>query len=158
MNEVAADPLIEVLLVEDTPEDVELTLEALGGYIPVSRIRVARDGLEALQYLHGADGEDGAAAAGNLPRVVLLDLKLPKVDGLEVLERIRTDPRTELLPVVLLTSSAEETDMHRAYKLHANSYIAKPVQFDEFATVLREIGVYWLSMNRAPTRPASRQP
>ena len=139
MNEVA-DPLIEVLLVEDTPEDVELTLEALGEYLPVSRIRVARDGLEALEYLHGAAG---AAAAGNLPRVVLLDLKLPKVDGLEVLERIRTDPSTALLPVVLLTSSAEETDMHRAYKLHANSYIAKPVQFDEFARVLKEIGVYW---------------
>lgn len=154
MSEVA-DPLIEVLLVEDTPEDVELTLEALGEYIPVSRIRVARDGLEALEYLHA---EGGAADRGNLPRVVLLDIKLPKLDGLEVLERIRRNPQTQTLPVVLLTSSAEESDIHHGYQMHANSYIMKPVQFNEFATVLREIGVYWLSRNRAPTRPASRQP
>ena len=146
---------IDMLLVEDTPEDVELTLEAFRDHLPLSRIHVARDGQEALHFLFGADGKSLTEA---LPKVVLLDIKLPKVDGLEVLQRIRENPLTAELPVVLLTSSAQETDMHQGYKLHANSYIVKPVQYEEFVSVVSEIGVYWLNVNRSPTRAESAQP
>jgi CheY-like chemotaxis protein len=153
MNTAAS--IIDVLLVEDTPEDVELTLEAFSEHISVSRIQVARDGEEALHFLYGADGMSPREV---LPKVVLLDIKLPKVDGLEVLQRIREHPSTVELPVVLLTSSAQEADMHRAYKLHANSYIVKPVQFEDFVRVVNEIGIYWLDLNRAPTRAESALP
>ncbi|GAC1326975.1 MAG: response regulator [Candidatus Dormibacteria bacterium] len=139
---------IDILLVEDTPEDVELTLEAFSDHVPASRIHVERDGEAALKFLHGPDGTE---VRGALPRVVLLDIKLPKVDGLEVLERIRQHPGTAMLPVVLLTSSAQEQDMHRGYSLHANSYIVKPVEYDEFVGVVHEIGVYWLDINRPLT-------
>lgn len=150
-----AASIVDVLLVEDTPEDVELTLEAFSDHMPRSRIQVARDGEEALEFLYGADGKSPREV---LPKVILLDIKLPKVDGLEVLQRIREHPSTVELPVVLLTSSAHETDMHRAYKLHANSYIVKPVQFEDFVTVVNEIGIYWLNLNRAPTRAESALP
>jgi CheY-like chemotaxis protein len=147
--------ITDVLLVEDTPEDVELTLEAFSEHMPLSRIEVARDGEAALHFLYGADGVSPREV---LPKVVLLDIKLPKVDGLEVLQRIREHPSTVELPVVLLTSSALEVDMHRAYKLHANSYIVKPVQYEDFVRVVNEIGVYWLDRNRAPTRAESALP
>ena len=146
---------IDVLIVEDTPEDLELTLEALSEHMPLSRIEVTRDGEEALHFLYGADGESPRAT---LPRVVLLDIKLPKVDGLEVLERIRQHPSTIELPVVLLTSSAHESDLHRGYQLHANSYIVKPVQYEDFVAAVTEIGLYWLNRNRAPTRAESALP
>lgn len=150
-----AGPIIDILLVEDTPEDVELTLEALSAHLALDRIHVARDGEEALHFLYGADG---ASPREVLPMVLLLDIKLPKVDGLEVLQRIRDHPSTVELPVVLLTSSAQEADMHRGYQLHANSYIVKPVQFEEFVRVLNEIGIYWLKTNRPPTRAESAIP
>lgn len=148
-------PIIDVLLVEDTPEDVELTLEAFSQHMPLSRVHVARDGEQAVNFLHG---EDGTSPRPLLPKVVLLDIKLPKVDGLEVLERIRRHPATAELPVVLLTSSAQEGDMHRGYALHANSYIVKPVQYEEFVRVVNEVGVYWVTTNRAPTRAESALP
>ena len=153
MNTAAAT--IDVLLVEDTPEDVELTLEAFSEHIPPSRIHVARDGEEALHFLYG---RDGMTPRDLLPKVVLLDIKLPKIDGLEVLERIRSHNSTRELPVVLLTSSAEEADVHRGYLLHANSYIVKPVQFEDFAQAVNDIGMYWLSLNRAATRSESALP
>ncbi|MEA2683734.1 MAG: hypothetical protein QOK05_2062 [Chloroflexota bacterium] len=151
----ASGMTIDVLLVEDTPEDVELTLEAFADHMPLSRIEVARDGEAALHFLYGADGQ---VLREVLPKVVLLDIKLPKVDGLEVLERIRSHPSTVELPVVLLTSSAQESDMHRGYRLHANSYIVKPVQYEEFVRVVTEVGIYWLDLNRAPTRAESALP
>ena len=150
-----SDSNIDLLLVEDTPEDVELTLEAFSEHLPVIRIHVAHDGEEALQFLFGPHGKE---PRDPLPKVVLLDLKLPKIDGLEVLERIRADPSTRTLPVVLLTSSSEESDMHRGYLLHANSYIVKPVVFEDFVRAVNDIGMYWLGLNRAPTRSQAGLP
>jgi CheY-like chemotaxis protein len=152
---ISSESIIDVLLVEDTPEDVELTLEAFSEHMPLSRVHVARDGEQALHFLFGVDGE---SPRKGLPKVVLLDIKLPKVDGLEVLERIRQHSWTAELPVVLLTSSAQEADMHRGYSLHANSYIVKPVQYEDFVRVVNEVGVYWLQTNRAPTRAESALP
>ena len=149
------ETIIDILLVEDTPEDVELTLEAFADHMPLSRVHVATDGEQALDFLLGADGVNPREV---LPKVVLLDIKLPKVDGLEVLERIRAHQATAELPVVLLTSSAHEVDMHRGYALHANSYIVKPVQYEDFVKVVNEVGVYWLLTNRAPTRAESALP
>ena len=150
-----AATMVDVLLVEDTPEDAELALEALADHMASSRIHLARDGEEALSFLHGADGQ---APREVMPRVVLLDIKLPRLDGLEVLRRIREHPDTAELPVVLLTSSALEMDMHRGYKLHANSYIVKPVQYEAFEKAVKDIGIYWLGHNRAPTRAESALP
>ena len=150
-----SEATFDVLLVEDTPEDVELTLEAFSEHVPVIRIHVAHDGEEALHFLFGPDGR---APRSQLPKVVLLDLKLPKIDGLEVLERIRAEVSTRMLPVVLLTSSSEEADMHRGYLLHANSYIVKPVVFEDFVRAVNDIGMYWLGLNRAPTRSESGLP
>jgi CheY-like chemotaxis protein len=135
------------LLVEDNPDDVELALRSLKGSNVANRVVVARDGVEALEYLH----TPGKLAA--LPEVVLLDLKLPRVDGLEVLRRIRAHERTRLLPVVILTSSTEEEDMIKSYGLGANSYVRKPVNFGDFTAAVRELGLYWLVLNLAP-RPA----
>lgn len=133
----------DVLLVEDNPDDVELTLRALRRAHVVNSVRVVRDGAEALELLFG--GEPRPA----LPRVVLLDLKLPRVNGLEVLERIRREESTRTLPVVVLTSSREEPDVKRAYELGANSYIVKPVEFEKFVAVVGEVGLYWLTLNQA---------
>ncbi len=135
-----------VLLVEDNADDVELTLRAFEKNKISNRVVVAEDGAEALEYLFGV-GPDGAPRP--LPEVVLLDLKLPKVDGLEVLRRIRETPRTRLLPVVVLTSSNEERDMVQSYRLGANSYVRKPVEFGEFLEASRQLGLYWLVLNRA---------
>jgi len=142
-----------ILLVEDSPDDVELTLLALRRNNIANEVVVARDGAEALERLHGPPVPGGAAAA---PAVVLLDLKLPKLDGLEVLRRIRQDERTRLLPVVVLTSSKEERDLVDSYSLGANSYVRKPVDFTEFTEAIRQLGLYWLLLNEAPPRSARR--
>ena len=138
-----------ILLVEDNPDDVELTLRALKKNNIANEVVVARDGEEALDYLT-AHGKFTGRALTDLPEVVLLDLKLPKVGGLEVLRAVRADPRTRLLPVVVLTSSSEEPDIVTSYQLGANSYIRKPVDFDQFVDAIRQLGLYWLVLNQAP--------
>ena len=137
-----------VLLVEDNPDDVELTLRAFKKHKLLNEIVVASDGVEALDYLFGTGAYE--AKSVGLPQLVLLDLKLPRVDGLEVLRRIRSDERTKLLPVVVLTSSKEEQDLVQSYSLHANSYIRKPVDFNRFSEAVRQLGLYWLVLNEAP--------
>ncbi len=139
-----------ILLVEDNPDDEELTLRALKQYNVANEVVVARDGVEALEYLLGDGG--GAGEPACLPEVVLLDIKLPKVDGLEVLRRLRGDLRTRRLPVVVLTSSAEEKDRLASYDLGANSYVRKPVDFLEFSEAVRQLGLYWLVLNVSPPR------
>ena|SRR5580698_6928665 len=141
-----ADTQKTILLVEDDPDHELLTIRALRKSNIVNDIRVARDGEEAIHLLFG-DGETKPQA---LPQVILLDLKLPKVDGLEVLRRIRESDRTRLLPVVILTSSDEESDIVRSYRLGVNSYIRKPVNFSEFAEATRQLGMYWLVLNECP--------
>src|SRR5437762_2459308 len=139
---------VEILYAEDNPVDVELTLVALRRSRLVNSIQIARDGVEALDFLfcRGAfAGRDFSA-----PRVVLLDLKLPKVDGIEVLQAIRQDERTKLIPVVVMTSSKEQKDLVESYKLHVNSYIQKPVDFDQFQQVVQQLGLYWLVVNQPP--------
>jgi len=138
-----------VLLVEDNPDDVELTLRAFKKNNLLNEVVVANDGVEALDYLFGT-GAYAGRDPNILPQMVLLDLKLPRVDGLEVLRRIRTDERTKLLPVVVLTSSKEEQDLVQSYTLHANSYIRKPVNFDRFIESVRQLGLYWLVLNEPP--------
>ncbi len=140
-----------ILLVEDNPDDVALTLRAFQINKISNEVIVAHDGAEALDYLFGV----GAFAGRDLsimPVVILLDLRLPKIDGLEVLQRLRADDRTQLLPVVILTSSKEESDVVNGYKLGANSYVRKPVDFDQFAEAVRELGLYWLVLNECPPR------
>jgi len=135
-----------ILLVEDEPDDEELTLLALREHNILNDVVVARDGVEALDYLF-ATGPYAGRDTSVLPQVVLLDLKLPKLSGLQVLERVRADPRAKLLPVVILTSSSEEEDIIASYKLGANSYVRKPVEFDQFAEAVRQLGLYWLLLN-----------
>lgn len=137
-----APDLKTILLVEDNADDEQLTLRAMRQSEVPNIIRVARDGAEALDHLFGE------SAGNRLPDLVLLDLKLPKVSGLEVLQKIRSNPKTRALPIVVLTSSDEERDIVESYNLGANSYIRKPVDFDEFIDAVRQLGLYWLSMNR----------
>jgi two-component system response regulator len=144
-----------VLLVEDNPDDVALTMRAFRKHNLDNRVHVAADGVEALDYLFGTGSHAGRGTAA-LPQVVLLDLKLPRVDGLEVLRRMRADPRTRHLPVVVLTSSLEERDMIESYDLGANSYVRKPVDFLEFVSAASQLGLYWLLLNRPA--PAGREP
>jgi CheY-like chemotaxis protein len=141
---------VEILLVEDNPNDVELALRALKKHNLANRVFVARDGAEALEFLF-ADGGSGGRKIGNTPKVVLLDLKLPKVTGLEVLRRIKSDEWAKCIPVVVLTSSREEPDVAASYKLGVNSYIVKPVDFDKFVHSISELGLYWLLLNQAPS-------
>jgi len=140
---------VEILLVEDNPNDMELTLHALKKHNLANRIHVARDGAEALEFIFGP-GASAKRSLKNGPRVVLLDLKLPKVDGLEVLRRIKADPDTCSLPVVVLTSSREERDVVESYKLGVNSYIVKPVDFVQLTEAVRQLGLYWLLLNQPP--------
>jgi CheY-like chemotaxis protein len=140
---------VEILVVEDTPQDLELALRALRKANLTNNIHVARDGEEAIEFIFGEDEDDGRAL-DSIPRVVLLDLKLPKVDGLEVLKRIKGDPRTRSIPVVVLTSSKEQRDIVESYNLGANSYIVKPVTFERFTAAVQELGMYWLLLNQPP--------
>jgi two-component system response regulator len=144
-----------ILLVEDNPDDVDLTLRAFKKHNIVNRIEIVRDGVEALEFLFG---REGSGPAEELPEIVLLDLKLPRVDGFEVLRRIRATERTRLLPVVVLTSSAEEEDVLKSYQLGANSYVHKPVNFTEFVEAAKQLGLYWLVLNRPPPPRARRPP
>ena len=148
-----SDP-IDILLVEDNPNDVELTLHALGKYHLSSRVFVVRDGAEAIDFLF-SEGQYAGRVPEN-PKVVLLDLKLPKVSGTQVLYRIKSDPRTKSIPVVVLTSSNEERDIIESYRLGANSYILKPVDFEQFTSTVKQLELYWFLLNRSPgveTRP-----
>jgi two-component system response regulator len=138
-----------ILLVEDNPDDVELTKRALARSNVASDLVVARDGAEALDYLFSAGGDDH-----QLPQLVLLDLKLPKVDGLEVLQRVREDKRTKLLRVIVLTSSNEDEDKLRSYNLGASSFVRKPLDFGEFVEAARQLGQYWLVLNEPPPSTA----
>jgi two-component system, response regulator len=145
---------VDILLVEDNPNDAELTLHAFRKHKLTNRIHLVRDGAEALEFIFGT----GAYADRDLseqPKVILLDLKLPKVDGLEVLRRIKGDPTTRAIPVVMLTSSREDRDVIEGYRLGVNSYIVKPVDFDQFTDAVRELGMYWLLLNKPPVDKAA---
>lgn len=144
---MTTDP-VEILLVEDNPEDVELTLHALGKHNLTNRVIVARDGAEALDILFPG-GEP--ASNGSVPRLVLLDLKLPKLSGLEVLARMRAADELSRVPIVVLTSSKEDKDIEEAYRLGANSYIVKPVEFDSFVKSVQDVGLYWMVLNQPPS-------
>jgi two-component system response regulator len=138
-----------ILLVEDNPDDELLAMRALKKNGILSEVVVARDGVEALDYLFGA-GEHTGRDISVMPQLILLDLKLPRIDGLEVLRRLRSDGRTRLLPVVILTSSKEQQDMLDSYGLGANSYVRKPVNFEQFVRAVEQLKLYWLSLNEAP--------
>jgi two-component system response regulator len=140
----------KILLVEDNPDDIALTMRALKSHNITNDVVVAQDGVEAIEYLFGTTTRPAPA---ELPAVVLLDLKLPKINGMEVLQRIRSEERTRLLPVVILTSSDEERDVIDGYSLGANSYVRKPVDFVEFTKAAQQLGLYWLLMNRTPPSP-----
>lgn len=142
-----------ILLVEDNPDDEALTLRALKKNNITNEVVVARDGVEALDFLFGTGKQGGRAIT---PQVILLDLKLPKIDGLEVLRRVRSDARTKLLPVVILTSSNEERDRLQGYDIGANSYVRKPVDFLQFTEAVRQLGLYWLLLNEKPPQAAVR--
>ena len=137
-----------ILMVEDDPQDVELTLTALGEYNLANEVVVTGDGEEALDYLHCRGKFQGCT--GENPAVLLLDLKLPKVDGLEVLQQIKADEKLRMIPVVVLTSSREERDMVASYKLGVNAYVVKPVDFHEFVNAIKELGVFWAVINEPP--------
>jgi two-component system, response regulator len=138
-----------ILLVEDNPDDELLTLRALKKNGVLNEVVVARDGVEALDYLFGT-GSHAGRDTGVMPQLILLDLKLPRIDGLEVLRRLRSDERTRLLPVVILTSSREQQDMVDGYGLGANSYVRKPVNFEQFVSAVEQLKLYWLVLNEAP--------
>jgi len=148
MSETAA---VEILVVEDDPQDLELMLRALRKAKISNRIQIARDGAEALDFIF-CQGAHIERRIDNSPKVVLLDLKLPKVDGLEVLEKVKSDPRTKAIPVVVLTSSKEQKDVVESYRLGVNSYMVKPVNFDGFTAAVEELGLYWLLLNQPPER------
>ena len=139
-----------ILLVEDNPDDEELTIMALNESKILNKVIVAHDGVEALDYLFGS-GLFAGRDLSSQPQIVLLDLKLPKLGGLEVLRKMRSDPRTQVIPVVVLTSSSEEEDILSSYRLGANSYVRKPIEFHRFADAVRQLGLYWLLINELPS-------
>ena len=139
---------VEILLVEDNPDDAELTLRALKRHNLANRVKHVKDGAEALAFLFGTDDYQGRDVAAG-PKVVLLDLKLPKIDGMEVLRRIKSDSRIRNTPVVILTSSREERDVLEGYALGVNSYVQKPVQFDKFVEAVANLGLYWMVLNQS---------
>ena len=147
---------VEILLVEDNADDVELAMHALRQEKLANHVEVARDGEEALDFLF-CRGRYPHRSFNNQPRLVLLDLKLPKVDGLEVLREIKNDPRTKTIPVVILTSSREEKDLVNGYQLGVNAYIQKPVDFEQFRQVVKQVGLFWFVVNQPPP-PAASQP
>jgi two-component system, response regulator len=140
---------IEILLVEDNPDDLDMTLRALRKSNVANKIQVARDGAEALDFIF-CEGAFAGRQIESVPKVILLDLKLPKVDGFDVLRRIKSDSRTKTIPVVVLTSSKEQRDVVESYHLGVNSYIVKPVNFEGFLTAVAELGMYWLLLNQPP--------
>jgi two-component system response regulator len=140
---------VEILLVEDNPNDVKLTLHAFKKQNLANHVKVVRDGAEALEFIF-CTGRFADRNIEDQPKVVLLDLKLPLVDGVEVLRRIKADPRTQAIPVVVLTSSREDRDRVETYRLGVNSYIQKPVDFDQFTESVRQLGYYWLLLNQSP--------
>jgi two-component system response regulator len=146
-----------ILLVEDNDDDVRLTRRALGRNRIANELVVVSDGVEALRYLRASADAAGGDAPG-LPALILLDLKLPRMDGLEVLERLRADPRLRRQPVVILTSSGEEQDIIKSYDRGANSYIRKPVDFEQFDATIRQLGLYWLVLNESPPTPSDERP
>jgi CheY-like chemotaxis protein len=141
---------IEILLVEDNPDDAEIALRALTKHKIANRIVHVRDGKEALDFLR-AEGAYAGRDGSPKPKLVLLDLKLPRIGGLEVLKAVKDDPELKVIPVVILTSSSEERDLLQSYRLGANSYLVKPVDFDKFGEAMREVGLYWLLLNRLPS-------
>jgi two-component system response regulator len=140
---------IEILLVEDNQDDLDMALRALRKANLTNKIQTVRDGAEALEFVF-CEGAFAGRKFENPPKVILLDLKLPKIDGMEVLKRIKNDPRTKMIPVVILTSSKEEKDVIESYNLGVNSYIVKPVNFEQFAAAVQELGMYWLLHNQPP--------
>jgi len=145
---------VDILLVEDNPNDAELALHAFRKNKLTNKIHLVRDGAEALEFIF-ATGQYAGRDLADQPKVILLDLKLPKVDGLEVLRRVKEDPTTKSIPVVMLTSSREERDIVEGYRLGVNSYIVKPVEFEQFTNSVRELGMYWLLLNRPPVDKAA---
>ena len=141
--------IIEILMVEDNPRDAELALHALNEHNLTNNVVLVRDGAEALDFMFGT-GRYADRNTNNRPRVILLDLKLPKVDGLEVLRRLKSDENTRMVPVVVLTSSREDRDVVESYKLGVNSYIVKPVDFEQFTESMRQLGMYWVLLNQPP--------
>ena len=141
---------MEILLIEDNPQDVEITLRAFQKYNLANKIHVVRDGEEALECLFGTGRYAERSACSNT-RLILLDLKLPKVDGIEILKRCKSDPRTKNIPVVVLTSSREERDLIDSYNLGVNSYVVKPVDFSQFTEAVRQLGLYWILLNQVPS-------
>jgi CheY-like chemotaxis protein len=140
---------IEILLVEDNQDDLDMTLRSLRKANLANHIQIARDGAEALEFIF-CQGAHAGRKIENGPKVILLDLKLPKIDGMEVLKRVKGDPRTKMIPVVILTSSKEQRDVVESYNLGVNSYLVKPVNFEKFAAAVRELGMYWLLLNQPP--------
>ena len=140
---------MDILLVEDNPEDVEITLRAFQKHHIANKIHVVRDGEEALECLFGT-GRYAECSPCENTRLILLDLKLPKIDGLEVLQRCKTDPRTKHIPIVVLTSSRDEEDLARSYNYGVNSYVVKPVDFPQFSDAVRQVGLYWMLLNQVP--------
>lgn len=150
------DAEVDILLVDDSEDDVELTLHALRSENLANHVFIARDGEEALDFLF-CTGPHAGRSFEHPPKIVLLDLKLPKVDGLQVLQKAKSDPRTQTIPIVLMTSSREERDMISGYSLGVNSYLQKPVDFSEFRQMVKRAGLYWLVTNRAPITQATAQ-
>jgi CheY-like chemotaxis protein len=141
--------MIEILLVEDNPNDAEMAIRALKEYHLANRVVHVQDGEEALDFVFGRGAYEGRDTK-NKPKIILLDLKLPKVNGMEVLKILKSDPATRLIPIIVLTSSSEESDLIESYKLGANSYLVKPVDFDKFCDSIKEVGLYWLLLNKQP--------